>query len=687
MLRVVTVTFYAMLLTSPLHADVKLPSIVSDHMVLLKADKVPVWGKAMPGEKVSVMLNGKTWETMTGNDGKWRVDLNLVDSPPGPFEMVVHGRNTMRIKDVVVGEVWLASGQSNMEQDMEGQEYAKEERLTARNPILRQFITIKKASLKPEEDTEGFWLKVEPGQTDTMSAIGYYFSKDIHQHTKGPVGIIKASWGGKPIEPFLCPDTYDSSPLFSGRRESSRAELLNRNSLFFDWLDKTDRRDRSSADWNSFITGPTSDSEGWVDIKDGGLVEHPDLPKYGAIWFRKAVRISESQLNSPRQLVLGFKNVDFFHVYFNGIQVEVQDREDHTSSRSLNTVIYIKPEIMREGVNHLALRIYAPEKQYHMAWAPWFDGVRQTGGWKAKDEYGLPELPMGPRGAKGGNLVPLHIANCSIFDGMIRPLGPYAIRGVAWYQGESNTPRPHEYTEMMRILIDGWRSHWGDKDLPFYYFQLANYREKNAQLEESNWAELREAQLKALAVPNTAMVVLIDTGEVIDIHPQSKDVAGARLAKIALAKVYGQTVPYSGPIYESMKVENGKIRIAFKHADGGLVARAVPASYNVMRKTAETAPLVRNRPDSELEGFAICGADRKWVWADAKIDPSTGSIGSSQSDSGQAEDTVLVWSEKVTSPVAVRYGWADNPTCNLYNKAGLPASPFRTDAFPVLRRP
>jgi sialate O-acetylesterase len=652
----------ALLSAAPLHAEVRLPSIFSDHMVLLKADKVPVWGKADSGEKVAVSLNGRKWEAEAGSDGSWRVNLDLADSPEGPFEMVVQGENTLKIKDVVVGEVWLGSGQSNMEQDMRNQDYAEGERLKASNPLLRQFITTKKASLKPEDDTEGFWLKVEPGQTDPMSAIGYFFSKKIHGHTKGPVGIIKAPWGGKPIEPFLCPEAFDSSPLFRGRRESSRADLLNRNASFFSWLDKTGRSDRTNADRKPFISGPTSDSEGWVNVKDGGLVDHPALPKYGATWFRKTVRIAKSQMNCPKQLVLGFKNVDFFQVYFNGVLVEAQDQEDHTSVRSINTVVFIKPEVMREGENQMALRIFAPDKQCQMAWAPWFDGVRQTGGWQAKHEFDLPELPKGRR---GGNLVPLHLANGSLFDGMIRPLIPYAIRGVLWYQGESNTPRPHEYTEMMRILIEGWRSQWGDANLPFYYFQLANYNEKKAQPGESDWAELREAQLKALSIPNTEMVVLIDTGEVKDIHPQSKDIAGDRLARIALAKVYGQTIPYSGPVYDSMKVEEDKIRLSFKHHDGGLVAKEVPATYDVMRKSGKTAPLVRNSPHSQLEGFAICGADKLWVWAEAKIDG----------------DTVLVSSRQVPAPIAVRYGWADNPTCNLYNQAGLPASPFRTDDF------
>jgi sialate O-acetylesterase len=227
------------------------------------------------------------------------------------------------------------------------------------------------------------------------------------------------------------------------------------------------------------------------------------------------------------------------------------------------------------------------------------------------------------------------------------------------------------------LLIKDWRNQWGRNDIPFYFCQLANYgdKPKSAGEEGRGFPVVREAQLLALTLPCTGMAVLIDTGESEDIHPNSKDVAGVRLAKIALSNTYGKSIPYSGPIYKSMNVEGSKIRIHFRYLEGGLVAKEVPETYAVMLNRNTTAPFVRNSPDSELEGFAICGDDKNWVWADAKIDPST--------SSGQAGKTVLVWSDKVPAPVAVRYAWAENPTGNLYNKAGLPASPFRTDDYHV----
>ena len=272
---------------------------------------------------------------------------------------------------------------------------------------------------------------------------------------------------------------------------------------------------------------------------------------------------------------------------------------------------------------------------------------------------------------------------------MIHPLIPYAIKGVIWYQGESNIGRAYQYRKAFPLLINDWRTLWGQGDFPFLFCQLANMNGKQTEPSEANWAELREAQLMTLAIPNTGQAVLIDVGDSGNVHPRNKADVGARLAAIALAQSYGKSVPFSGPVYQAMKIDGGKIRLAFTKTDGGLVAKPLPATYSVdsalgennksdptdrehladspKRMYGQTAPLVRNSPGSQLEGFALCGADRKWVWADAKIEGAQ----------------VVVSSAKVPAPVAVRYGWSNNPTCNLYNGADFPASPFRTDDFPI----
>jgi sialate O-acetylesterase len=249
---------------------------------------------------------------------------------------------------------------------------------------------------------------------------------------------------------------------------------------------------------------------------------------------------------------------------------------------------------------------------------------------------------------------------------MIHPILPYAIRGVIWYQGESNTSRAYQYRTAFPLMIADWRKLWNQGDFPFYFCQLANFTPKSSEPGESTWAELREAQSMTLKVPNTGQAVLIDIGESGDVHPRNKKDAGERLARIALAKDYGKSITWSGPVYDSMKINNGKATLTFTHVDGGLAARALPDTYPVISEFEETAPLVRNSPQSPIEGFAICGQDRKWAWADAKIEG----------------DQVVVWSDRVPAPLAVRYAWTHNPTCNLYNRAGLPASPFRTDDFP-----
>jgi sialate O-acetylesterase len=326
----------------------------------------------------------------------------------------------------------------------------------------------------------------------------------------------------------------------------------------------------------------------------------------------------------------------------------------------------VPPTLLKEGLNQLAVRIFAPAEPPGFSWYPSISGTRMLGGWMAKAEYDLPALDSVAKSAVPP-LTGQHVLPGRLFNGMVHPILPYAIRGVLWYQGESNVGNAGLYRTSFPLLIRDWRQHWQQGDFPFYFCQLANYLAKTDRPGESQWAELREAQAQTLTVPNTGMAVLIDTGEAEDVHPQTKQTAGERLALIALAKTYGRAVPHSGPAFASMRIEGGAIRLCFQSESlgEGLVARDVPDSHDVMRKSGRKAPLVRNSPDSQLEGFAICGPDKKWVWAHASIDG----------------DTVLVSSVHVPAPIAVRYGWSDNPTCNLYNKAGLPAPPFRTDEF------
>ena len=482
-------------ISSSVRADVKLPAILSDHMVLRRTAKVPVWGNAAPDEDVTVSLNGQTAKAEADAAGKWMTFLNLEDSAPGPFEMTVTGTNKLTLSDVVVGEIWLASGQSNMAMTVGATTDAAREIAGSANPMLRQFTVPRNATTKPQDDTRGSWVTASPKTTGSFSAAGYFFIRKLHGELKVPVGLVNSSWSGTAIEGWISMEGTDSVPDLKRLRERNYASI------------------------------------------DG----YP------------------AQKNPP-----------------------------------------------------------APEK----------------------------------------------VGGC-LFNGMINPLRPCAISGVIWYQGEANARNASQYRTTFPLLIADWRKQWNQGDFPFYFCQLANHMGKRSMPGDSNWAELREAQSMALKVPNTGQAVLIDIGEANDIHPRDKKDAGERLARLALANDYGKAIPSSGPVYDSMKIGNSRAILSFKHADAGLVARPLPDTYIVKSSAKETAPLVRNSPGSELEGFAICGEDKEWVWADARIDGAT----------------VVVWSDKVPAPVAVRYAWADNPTCNLFNGAGLPASPFRTDDF------
>ena len=649
-------------------AELRLPSIFSDHMVLQCTQAVPVWGWADAGEKIVVEFAGQTKSTTANADGKWTVKLDALEASAASREMVVQSpaRNrSVKIADVIVGEVWAGGGQSNMEFDMKAITSSGAEIEGSANPTLRQFHVLKNPSSRtPADDVPGYWTVARPGATEDFIAAGYYFAKSIQRELKTPVGLIKVCWGGSKVEPWISPESLASVPEMAAGAKNMDALSERNKGAFREWLKQTKREDRPAGDVAPFTSGPASKDHGWVAVKDSGPVTDPSLPKFGAFWFRKEVALTARQTGAAQVLQFG-PSAQFDQVYWNGTLIGGRDVDSFTGLTSVRHYL-IPPTLLKEGVNHLAVRIFAPAEPPGFSWFPSVGSTKMPGGWMAKAEYELPPLETAAKEA----IPPLtgqHVLAGRLFQGMVYPLLPYAIRGVLWYQGESNTGNAKLYRTAFPLLIQDWRQHWEQGDFPFYYCQLANYRPKTVQPGESIWADLREAQAKTLSVPNTGMAVLIDTGESEDIHPQSKQVAGERLARIALAQTYGRNVVHSGPVYTSMKVEGGFIRLSFDDRGGGLVAKELPATYDVMRKAAKTAPLVRNSPRSQLEGFAICGADRKWVWADAKIDG----------------DTVLVSSDQVSAPVAVRYGWSDNPTCNLFNAADLPASPFRTDDFPT----
>ncbi len=667
-------TYLLLAFSSAAWADVKLPAIISDHMVLEKAAKVPIWGKAAPGEAVKVTLNGQTAKATADADGSWKTALDLKDSATGPFELVVEGKNKLTVTDVVVGEVWVASGQSNMEWVLKNTLDSEKEIAGSANPLLRQFLVKKNTTSTALDDTEGSWVLAAPETSGGFTAVGYFFGKKLQNELKVPVGLIHTSWGGTPSEAWTSVEAIDSVPELKASRErlwAATAEYPEKKKVFIErfaaWLKENAREDKPVADPAAFA-GVEVSTDGWIPVKIPGAVAASGLPKSGAVWLRKDVNIPSKPL-ANLQLNLPIDGYD--SVYWNGKLLKQTTYLDALGAGNVRK--YGKYDIpigeIREGKNVLAIRIYDPVGTAKFPNEPKAGSISLAGEWLGKAEYefpvldpkqlaAAPQIPANPPG-------PQNVASF-LYNGMIHPIIPYAISGAIWYQGESNAGRAYQYRTAFPLMITDWRKQWEQGDFPFYFCQLANFMAKKPEPGDSNWAELREAQSMTLKLPNTGQAVLIDIGESSDIHPRNKKDVGDRLALIALAKDYGKSIPCSGPVYDSMKIEKNKAILTFKHADGGLTAKPLPATFDVKTQTKETAPLVRNSPSSQLEGFAVCGEDKKWFWADATIEGNT----------------VVVTSDKVAAPIAVRYAWSDNPTCNLYNGAGLPASPFRTDDFP-----
>lgn len=665
-----------LLFAGPFHtlrADVRLPAIFSEHMVLMKAESVPVWGKADAGEHVRVTLGGKTVEADADDAGRWKVELNLKDSAPGPFEMTVEGKNRIVIPDVVVGEIWLASGQSNMEMPLRVTADADAEIAKSANPFLRQFAVRKTGANQPREECDGVWTVAGPATSGEFTAIGYYFGKELQQARQQPVAIIHASNGGTFIEPWTPADALDKIEAYrepAARIVRSAADYPVQKATFARdfaaWLKAQDREDQPCPNLDEFAAVNTSTAD-WSSVTLPSRVPVEGFPPSGVFWLRRDMDVSAIVAHQGFKIMIGPLG-GYWQVYWNG-KLLTETTYAQLPGKDFSCYFAVPPEQILTGRNTLAIRIYSPASPLIVSGGSlWAGPIILDGKWFAKVERRFPDLAPDAMNAAPRMTYKLpDMLPGSLYNARIHPLTRHAIAGVLWYQGESNVSRAFQYRLAFPALINGWREKWQHDDLPFYWCQVCNNHPKLNAPGDSAWAELRESQSLALSLPHTGQAITIDLGEAGDLHFRDKKTAAHRLFLIAQAKHYGQPMSFSGPVYDSIAIEAGKARIKFRYADGGLVAGKLAPTYDVKTLLGETAPLIRNSPQSQLEGFAICGEDHKWFWADAKIDG----------------DTVLVWSDQVPKPVAVRYAWADNPTCNLYNGAGLPASPFRTDDFPA----
>ncbi len=631
--------------------NVTVSAIISDHMVLQKSKHARLWGKADPDETVKVSLASLSAQVVTAANGRWQVELDTSGIDQGPFDLIIEGKNKLLITDVLIGDVWLCSGQSNMEFSLGADANAHEEIPQSANPKLRHFNLANHASPKLEEDCQGAWEVATPTTVSRFSAVGYYFGKEIQKGANLPVGILLSAWGGTQIEGWTSAEGFAKLPELSAGREKRLAALVDYGKKIDDfaiayrkWETQFSRQDQGAAATVSDLNAPDSE---WKQVTFPGKVSVAGFPDTGTIWLKRKIIVPPAAVGKAVKIDLGVPH-DFESIYWNG------EKTGETTLESLPKMTAahhyeIPSRLVKSGENILAVRLFNATgnsgilEKMTITFAPPSGRLSLIGPWQAKLESELPPLTEEARKAMPSfptAPIPIQYNPSFLYNGMIHPILPFAIQGAVWYQGEGNANRAFQYQKELPNLIQDWREHWG-YEFPFYFCQLPNFIAPT----KNTWAELREAQSMALSVPNTGQAVLIDLGDPNNIHPRNKKEVGFRMALVALAKTYKKEIPYSGPVFESMKVEGDKIRVTLQFTESGLITK--PAN-------------------STLEGFVICGENHQWVPAEAKIDGST----------------VLVSSPTVPNPIALRYGWADNPTCNLYNGAGFPTAPFRTDKLP-----
>lgn len=627
---------------APVFAELKLARIFSDHAVLQRQKPVPVWGWANANEKVSVELAAQTKTATADANGKWSVVFAPLEAG-GPFELkVAAGAESLTVADVLVGEVWLCSGQSNMEWTVKQADNFAGERKNADFPQIRQFYVEHAVEIEPQADLRrGEWKASSSETVGDFTAVGFFFAREIYQKLKIPVGLVHSSWGGSQIEGWLSREgmlASDELRLYGQNLPKNWTEadaLLERN---------IKRAALGSEDANPALADEKRYVEAGYDftkwLMGGSAVGQWD---WKGIWAFRGNGFMARQFDMPESFVDQDTTLSLAesHCY---LEVYVNGQNIYKGTTDGKAALAVPRGFWKTGENRIVIKMNRTIKP------EWF-GLGFMG--SADDVFVATREEKLPLGRDGWRLMPAfaepheyaHSSNnvgTAIYNGMIAPIVPFAMRGVLWYQGEANAGRAFQYRKTFPLLIEDWRKKWND-DFYFYFVQLSSYGANQSSNEGSNWAELREAQTMTLSVPKTGMAVTTDIGNAENIHPTNKQDVGHRLAVNALKQAYGIEMPYSSPLYDSVKFENGKGIVAFKFAYDGLVAKD---KFGYVR------------------GFEIAGADRRFFYAKAEI----------------AGDKVIVSSERVKNPVAVRYAWSDAPTdANLFNSAGFPASPFRTD--------
>ena len=622
-------------------------TLFGDDMVLQRGKPDTIWGWSDPGDKIQVQFADKSATGIAGADRRWQVKI---DPPPagGPYTMKITGAKTVELHNVMVGDVWLCSGQSNMQFGLRGALNGDAEVQAANYPEIRFFTVRQRSAYHPVDAPAGSWNVVTPATAGRLAAVAYYFARRVQKDIHVPIGLIVDAVGGTPAESWTSAAALRQLgdfevPLAELQRVSAEHGPEYGNYVMH-WYDQYDVGQK--ANW----AAPDFDDSNWksVDVP-GGFAELgvPDTP--AVVYFRKEITLPDPLPAGRASLLLGI--IDKMDTAFvNGKQVGGSAWVENPRAYPMF------PGVLKPGKNLITIRVFKTTPEGGFLSKPenlrlnLGDGtsIPLAGKWKAKVSVDArPPHPL-PISYQNWPVMP-----SVLYEGMIAPLEPLSLTGAIWYQGEENSERAYEYRKVLPAMIADWRRGFGQGDFPFYIVQLPGYKPRSeVPVDGDPWAETREAQALTVAkVPNTCLAVVIDTGEADNIHPKEKIPAGDRLALCALAKQYGEKVPYQGPTLKSAEPVAGAIRLHFSHTDGGLVVKG-----------------------PKLEGFQIAGEDHKWVWADARIQG----------------DTIVVSSPSVPKPTQVRYAWQSNPLATLYNGAGLPAGPFRTDTWPGMtdaRRP
>ena len=631
------VVFYS--LTSV--AALRLPRLFGSHMVFQRNQPIAIWGWANKNEKISIKFANQAVSTVADIQGKWKVKLKPMKAG-GPYILTVRGTELIELKDVLIGEVWVCSGQSNMEFQLKDSENAAAEIGQADYSQIRQLSVPKSIADQPHDDLPESvnWEVADAQHAGDFTAVGYYFAKELYKKLKVPIGLIHSSWGGTDIETWTSVNAFKESNEFKdlipqGYRINLDSIADAKNKLMNAKIEKVQGRLSDASAIDSWKGLPFND-DSWPEMQLPGLWESQSLPDIdGRVWFRKEIYLDAADIGKPAVLKLGMID-DSDESYINGVKVG-----SIINQYNAHRIYQVPAQLLKVGKNVVAVRvedtgsaggIYGED---NLEFIIGDKTLTLNGAWKFQVESVASPLQQNP------NSYPT-----LLFNGMISPLLQFGIRGAIWYQGENNAGRAYQYRKAFPMMIKDWRNHWNQGNFPFYFVQLASFDAAGGNSKKgSSWAELREAQQLTLSLEGTGMAVTTDVGDAKDIHPRNKKTVGERLAAIALNKTYNQAGFYAGPDYKAMEVKGNKIILSFGNAGKGLVTKD---------------------GGKEVKGFEIAGLNQEFKEAKAYIEGNK----------------VIVYADGIVEPTAVRYAWVDDASnVNLFNAQGFPAIPFRTDSW------